>query len=51
MVPSKFLDLCSFIIAHRFSSPKWLRLLANHVSAADENSNELFQKVNNAHNP
>lgn len=45
VVPSKFLDLCSFIIAHRFSSPKWLRLLANHVSAADDCFDELFAKV------
>ncbi|EKM56169.1 uncharacterized protein PHACADRAFT_209653 [Phanerochaete carnosa HHB-10118-sp] len=45
VVPSKFLDLCSFIIAHRFSSPKWLRLLANHVSAAEDAFDELFAKI------
>ncbi|EKM56167.1 uncharacterized protein PHACADRAFT_184852 [Phanerochaete carnosa HHB-10118-sp] len=45
VVPTKFLDLCSFVIAHRFSSPKWLRLLANHVSAAEEAFDELFTKI------
>ena len=45
VVPSKFLDLCSFIIAHRFSSPKWLKLLADHVSAAESSFDELFTKV------
>ncbi|GJE88163.1 hypothetical protein PsYK624_042460 [Phanerochaete sordida] len=45
VVPTKFLDLCSFIIAHRFSSPKWLRLLANHVSAAEDTFDELFSKI------
>ncbi|KAF7791008.1 hypothetical protein EIP86_001967 [Pleurotus ostreatoroseus] len=45
VVPSKFLDLCSIIIAHRFSSPKWLKTLAQHVSAADSSLNELFDKI------
>lgn len=35
MVPSKFLDLCSFVIAHRFSSQKWLDHLKEHISAVD----------------
>ncbi|EKM56159.1 uncharacterized protein PHACADRAFT_209647 [Phanerochaete carnosa HHB-10118-sp] len=45
VVPSKFLDLCSFIIAHRFSSPKWLRLLTDHISIAGEGFDELFSKI------
>ncbi|KIP04588.1 hypothetical protein PHLGIDRAFT_189642 [Phlebiopsis gigantea 11061_1 CR5-6] len=45
VVPSKFLDLCSFIIAHRFSSPAWLKLLAQHVSAAESSFDELFNKI------
>ena len=35
MVPSAFLDLCSFVIAHRFSSPKWLDHLKEHISVVD----------------
>ncbi|GJE88158.1 hypothetical protein PsYK624_042410 [Phanerochaete sordida] len=45
VVPTKFLDLCSFILAHRFSSPSWLRLLAHHVSAADASFDALFAKI------
>lgn len=45
VVPSKFLELSSFIIAHRFSSPQWLRHLSAHVSAAQERQDELFSKV------
>ena len=45
VVPDKYLDLCSFIIAHRFSSPKWLRVLAAHVSAAESSMDALFMKV------
>lgn len=46
IVPSKFLDLCSFVIAHRFSSLQWLKHLSQHVSAADSLSSKLFSKVN-----
>jgi hypothetical protein len=42
-VPHNILDLCSFIIAHRFSSPKWLKHLFEHVS--DGLSDELWKKV------
>ncbi|KIP08577.1 hypothetical protein PHLGIDRAFT_44166, partial [Phlebiopsis gigantea 11061_1 CR5-6] len=45
VVPSKYLDLCSFVIAHRFSSPKWLKMLAQHVSAAEDSFDELYSKV------
>ncbi|KAF8586234.1 hypothetical protein K439DRAFT_1387349 [Ramaria rubella] len=38
VVPATFLDLCSFIIAHRFSSPKWLGHLKEHISAVDTKS-------------
>ncbi|KAI0314555.1 hypothetical protein OF83DRAFT_1136202 [Amylostereum chailletii] len=47
VVPTQLLDLCSFIIAHRFSSPKWLRMLGEHVSAADSDIDELFTKILN----
>jgi hypothetical protein len=45
VVPSKFLDLCSFIIAHRFSSPSWMKHLAQHVAAADTMLDDLSSKV------
>ncbi|EKM56168.1 uncharacterized protein PHACADRAFT_29116 [Phanerochaete carnosa HHB-10118-sp] len=45
VVPSKFFDLCSLIIAHRFSSHRWLCLLANHVSAAEDAFDELLAKI------
>ena len=35
MVPSSFLDLCSFIIVHRVSSKKWLDHLQEHISVED----------------
>jgi hypothetical protein len=44
-VSSKFLDLCSFIVAHRFSSPGWLKHLAKHVSAADGLTDYWASKV------
>ena len=46
MVPPKFLDLCSFVIAHRFSSPKWLHHLKEHVSIEDA---EWRSKVRERH--
>lgn len=42
IVPSNFLSLCSFIIAHRFSSQKWLDYLKSHVPTSDLN---WFDKV------
>lgn len=45
VVPPKFLELCSFIIAHRFSSPKWLQYLAKHVSAADSSMDKLLSEI------
>lgn len=45
VVPSKFLDLCSFIIAHRFSSPTWLNHLVKHVAAGATISDDWFEKV------
>jgi hypothetical protein len=45
VVPSKFLDLSSFIIAHRFSSPSWLKHLARHVAAADSLTDLWASKV------
>ncbi|EIN14675.1 hypothetical protein PUNSTDRAFT_140908 [Punctularia strigosozonata HHB-11173 SS5] len=45
VVPSKFLDLCSFIIAHRFSSPTWLTHLLKHVAAGASNGDGWFSKI------
>ncbi|EIN04825.1 hypothetical protein PUNSTDRAFT_138025 [Punctularia strigosozonata HHB-11173 SS5] len=45
VVPSKFLDLCSFIVAHRFSSPTWLRHLLEHVAARTTDSSAWFSKI------
>ncbi|KZV75963.1 hypothetical protein PENSPDRAFT_680683 [Peniophora sp. CONT] len=45
VVPEKYLDLCSFVIAHRFSSPVWLKTLAGHVSAERDNVDDLFAKI------
>lgn len=44
VVPSNFLALCSFIIAHRFQSPEWLRILIKHVSVKKEQEDELFSQ-------
>jgi hypothetical protein len=33
VVPSSMLDLMSYIICHRFSSPSWIRHLRGHISA------------------
>jgi hypothetical protein len=35
VIPSTVLDLASFIICHRFTSPSWCTHLARHVSAGD----------------
>jgi hypothetical protein len=45
VVPEKFIDLCSFVIAHRFSSPTWLKHLLAHISASEDSSKELWDKV------
>ena len=45
VVPEKYLDLCSFVIAHRFSSPLWLKILSGHVSADKDNMDDMFAKV------
>ncbi|EIN14673.1 hypothetical protein PUNSTDRAFT_130298 [Punctularia strigosozonata HHB-11173 SS5] len=45
VVPSMFLDLCSFVIVHRFSSPVWMKHLVNHLPAANKLSDERFSKV------
>jgi hypothetical protein len=36
VVPSSMLDLMSYIICHRFSSPSWIRHLRGHVSIHTE---------------
>ena len=36
VVPSSMLDLMSYIICHRFSSPSWIRHLRGHISTHTE---------------
>jgi len=46
VVPRTILDLSSFIICHRFSSPSWCTHLARHVNSSQSQSAETwFQKV------
>lgn len=45
VVPSKFLELCSFIIAHRFQSPQWFKHLSRHVAAAESLTDYWASKV------
>jgi hypothetical protein len=32
-ISSRLLDLCSFTLVHRFTSPDWLKVLKNHLAA------------------
>ena len=46
VIPSTMLDLASFVICHRFTSPSWCRHLAQHVSAGDNaETAQWFQDV------
>ena len=46
VIPSTILDLASFIICHRFTSPSWCTHLARHVSAGDNaETAQWFQDV------
>ncbi|VDB85071.1 unnamed protein product [Peniophora sp. CBMAI 1063] len=45
VVPEKLLDLCSFIIAHRFTSPLWLKALTQHVATDQSELKELASKI------
>ncbi|KIJ54327.1 hypothetical protein M422DRAFT_241577 [Sphaerobolus stellatus SS14] len=42
IVSPKFLDLCSFIIAHRVSSPKWLDHFKAHICVS---GTDWFEKI------
>lgn len=33
-ISPRLLDLCSFTLVHRFTSPDWLQVLKNHLAAA-----------------
>ena len=33
-ISPRLLDLCSFTLVHRFTSPDWLKVLRNHLAAA-----------------
>ena len=46
VIPSTMLDLASFIVCHRFTSPSWCRHLARHVSAGDNaETAQWFQDI------
>ncbi|KAF8637206.1 hypothetical protein AX16_010865 [Volvariella volvacea WC 439] len=45
IVPPSFLELSSFILAHRFSSLKWLHHLSHHISATHATQEDLFSKI------
>ena len=46
VIPPTILDLASFIVCHRFTSPSWCRHLAQHVSAGDNaETAQWFQDV------
>lgn len=44
LVPATILDLASFVICHRFTSPSWCSHLARHVSTGSE-SDGWFLRV------
>lgn len=44
-VPAKLLELCSFIFAHRFASPKWLHYLAQYVPMSNADAGKLLSQV------
>ena len=51
-VSPKLLDLCSFTVVHRFSSPGWLSCLRKHLAALDDayedqkaDVKKVFQKI------
>ena len=45
-ISPRLLDLCSFIIVHRFTSPDWLKVLRNHLVAASlETSTKTASEV------
>ncbi|KAF8076252.1 hypothetical protein FPV67DRAFT_1558760 [Lyophyllum atratum] len=44
VIPPVFLDLCTVVILHRFSSPSWWEHLIKHVSA-DFTGSDAFDKV------
>lgn len=44
-IPSSILDLCSFILAHRFSSPNWASHLDKHVSTGSGDRSSWFEEV------
>lgn len=44
-VPPAILDLCSFILAHRFSSPNWASHLDEHVSTGSGSKSSWFEEV------
>lgn len=45
VVPPSVLDLLSWIICHRFSSPSWVKHLKHHVCVQDEDHEEFDQST------
>ncbi|KAI5817362.1 hypothetical protein BZA77DRAFT_292610 [Pyronema omphalodes] len=46
-ISPKLLDLCSFTLVHRFTSPEWLTFLKNHIAAAGQAQDraELMKRI------
>lgn len=49
-ISPKLLDLCSFTLVHRFTSPDWLKTLKSHLTIASmetqaRTSNEVLQQT------
>ncbi|TAQ89213.1 hypothetical protein B7494_g2439 [Chlorociboria aeruginascens] len=53
-ISPKLLDLCSLTIVHRFTSPRWMAMLKNHLAGAstamlggegEASAQELFKKI------
>ena len=46
-ISTKLLDLCSFTLCHRFSSPEWLSFLKAHIAAAgqEEDRTKMMARI------
>jgi hypothetical protein len=46
-ISPKLLDLCSFTLVHRFTSPEWLNFLKSHIAAAGQAQDraELMKRI------
>jgi hypothetical protein len=51
-ISTKFLDLCTLTIVHRFTSPDWFRALRSHLGGAsaeagidDDGAKKIFKEI------